>query len=464
MNILDKIIPKLPEVKGPEEKYLSFNIKLKWTLIILSAFYILSIVPLYGLGQNALSQFESLSILLGASFGSIMSLGIGPIVTASIVLQLLVGSEIIKLDTTTKEGRTKFQGVQKIASIFFIIFEAVVYVYLGGLAPALNQANFVILQLFLILQLFIGGIIVLFMDELLNKWGFGSGISLFIAAGVSSQIFIRIFSPLTRAGTFAFGAGESPVGQLWVFFLSLIGRNPREAFLAAALILFTILIFVVAVYAQSMKVEIPLSFGRIRGHGIRWPLKFIYTSNIPVILIAALFANIQLWARLLESWGHPLLGTFAGNVPTSGLVAWLFAPNLPAEILGGSFSPILLIKSLIYILAFVVGSIIFSVFWVQTSGMDASSQAKQIISSGLQVPGFRRDPRVIERLLQRYISPLTVMGAIVVGILASTADLLGALSSGTGILLTVMIIYRLYEDISRQHMTDMNPALRKMIE
>ncbi len=56
------------------------------------------------------------------------------------------------------------------------------------------------------------------------------------------------------------------------------------------------------------------------------------------------------------------------------------------------------------------------------------------------------------------------MGAMVVGFLAATADLLGALSSGTGILLTVMIIYRLYEDITRQHMVDMNPALRKMIE
>ena len=466
MSILDNLTKKLPEVKGPEEKYLSFNTKLKWTLIILSAFYILSVVPLYGLGQNALSQFESLSILLGASFGSILSLGIGPIVTASIVLQLLVGSEILKFDTTTKEGRAKFQGVQKIAAIFFIIFEAVIYVILGGLAPAsdLSQSTFFTIQLVLIFQLLVGGMIVLFMDEVLNKWGFGSGISLFIAAGVSSQIFVRILSPLTRAGTFAFSSGESPVGQLWVFLLSLIGRNPREAFLAALLIIFTILIFIVATYVQSMKVEIPLSFGRIRGHGIRWPLKFIYTSNIPVILIAALFANIQLWARLLESRGYPILGTFAGNVPVSGIVAWLFAPNLPAEILGGSFRPILILQSLVYISTFVIGSIIFSIFWVQTSGMNASSQAKQIINSGLQVPGFRRDQRVVERLLERYISPLTVMGAIVVGFLASTADLLGALSSGTGILLTVMIIYRLYEDISKQHMADINPVFRKMIE
>ena len=116
-----------------------------------------------------------------------------------------------------------------------------------------------------------------------------------------------------------------------------------------------------------------------------------------------------------------------------------------------------------YILLMVVGAVVFSIFWVQTSGMDAASQAKQIMASGLQVPGFRRDPRVIEQILKRYIMPLTVLGAVSVGVLAASADLLGALANGTGILLTVMIIYKLYEDIAQQHMMDMNPMMRKMM-
>jgi preprotein translocase subunit SecY len=95
--------------------------------------------------------------------------------------------------------------------------------------------------------------------------------------------------------------------------------------------------------------------------------------------------------------------------------------------------------------------------------MDARSQAKQIMSSGLQIPGFRRDQRVLERILGRYIFPLTIMGALTVGFLAASADLLGALSRGTGILLAVMIIYKLYEDVSKQHMMDMHPMLRKMM-
>ena len=111
----------------------------------------------------------------------------------------------------------------------------------------------------------------------------------------------------------------------------------------------------------------------------------------------------------------------------------------------------------------IIGSIIFSFFWVQTSGMDARSQAKQIMSSGLQIPGFRRDERILQHVLKRYITPLTIMGGSTVGLLAASADLLGALSRGTGILLAVMIIYKLYEAIAKEHMMDMHPSLRKMM-
>ena len=121
------------------------------------------------------------------------------------------------------------------------------------------------------------------------------------------------------------------------------------------------------------------------------------------------------------------------------------------------------VQAFTYILFMMAGAVLFSVFWVQTSGMDARSQAKQIMSSGLQIPGFRRDQRVLEKVLNRYIMPLTIMGGMAVGILAAVADISGALSRGTGILLTVMIIYKLYEEIAQQHMMDMNPAMRKMM-
>lgn len=467
MSLLTSILKFLPEVRKPTEKRLSFKQKLNWTLAVIVAFFFLSSLPLLGLGQNALGQFEQFSILLGASFGSLLSLGIGPIVTGSIVIQLLVGSGILKIDNTTPEGRAQFQGLQKFLTIFFIIFESLIYVFMGGLLPSqdlIGTGVYIPLKLFLVLQIFIGGYLVVLMDEVVSKWGFGSGVSLFIVAGVSSSIFIRAFSPLTSGGTLALGTGQGAVGQVWVFFSSLIGRNPTGAALALSTITSTILVFLFSVYAQSMKVEIPLSFGRVRGHGIRWPLRFLYTSNIPVILTAALIANIQLWARLLENWGHPLLGTFVGGRAATGLVTWIYPPNILQLIITGSFRFLDLAHMLSYTFFMIVGAVTFSVFWVQTSGMDSASQARQIISSGLQIPGFRRDPRVLEQILDRYIIPLTVMGAVAVGFLASAADFLGALTNGTSLLLSVMIIYKLYEDIAQHHMADMYPMLRNVME
>ncbi len=465
MSILDTILSNLPEVSGPEQRRLGFKEKLKWTGVILVLFFVLGLIPLFGLGQNSLSRFQYLSIILGAEFGSIISLGIGPIVTASIVLQLLNGSGILNMDLTTKEGKRRFQGFQKVLAIIFIIVEAAIYVFMGGLSPLPGHPSFFVLELLLIFQLILGGFLIMFMDEVVSKWGFGSGLSLFIAAGVSKTIFVRLLSPFTNAGILGWPFAEgAPVGKIFELFYALSIGDPTTAALALGTIVATAAVFAICVYAQAMKIEIPLSFGRIRGHGIRWPLNFLYTSNIPVILIAALIANIQLWARLLQNWGFPILGTFSGQVPASGFVSWIYAPNMLQRFFTGSFIFSDILHSLSYILFMVAGAVIFSVFWVQTSGMDARSQAKQIMASGLQIPGFRKDQRVLERLLERYIWPLTVMGGITVGVLAAVADLTDALGTGTGILLAVMIIYKLYEDIAKQHMMDMHPMMRKMME
>jgi len=454
------LLLNLPEVASPSERRLPFRQKLKWTAIVLLLFFVLGLIPLYGLGQNSLQQFQFLSIILGAEFGSIISLGIGPIVTASILLQLLNGSGVLKFDLTTPDGKRLFQGVQKGLVLAFILFEAAVYVYTGGLAPDAGGSNIA-----LVVQLSLGGLLILFMDEVVSKWGFGSGVSLFIAAGVSKEIMIRLLSPLTSSGGLAFTSGEAPVGALLAAFYFFVQGDFREVFVNLLVIGTTLLVFVMAVYAQSMKVELPLSFGRVRGHGIRWPLAFIYTSNIPVILTAALLANIQLFARLLQSRGFTFLGTTDPGGALTGFVSLINPVNIVNNLASGGLDiASVLPRVVVYTALMIGGAILFSLFWVRTAGIDARSQARQIMSSGLQIPGFRRDERVVESLLDRYIPALTVMGAIAVGFLAAFADVMGALTSGTGLLLTVMIVYKLYEEIARQHALDMNPMLRRFIE
>lgn len=467
--MIDKFAKYIPDVQKPTQQMVSFNTKLKWTLLILVIYFVLTLVPLFGLPAQETERFKMLSILIGATFGSLLSLGIGPIVTSSIVLQLLVGAEIVKIDMTSEDGRKKFQALQKVLSVIFIFLEGAIYVFLGGLTAAkfydsasasfisnfvegaveLSASQITSLKILLFVQVCIGGFLVMLMDDLLSKWGFGSGISLFIVAGVSRTIFIETFSWLRTTG------GEYYDGALLAIFQALSKGDVAVVLSNSLRIIFTLVVFAASVFLQALKIEIPLAPGRVRGFAIRWPLNFIYTSNIPVILTATLLANVSMVLGLIGRFTNQALDQFS---------VYFSGPNVVGALINNSFTTMLLIAALTYLVLMVGGSILFSLFWVKTSGMDPKSQANQILSSGLQIPGFRRDSKILERMLSRYIWPLTVMGGASVGLLAALADMTNALSRGTGILLSVMIVYKLYEDITKQHLNEMNPAVRKFIK
>jgi len=467
----------IPEVTKPAEKKVGFNVKLKWTLIILVTFFVLANIPLFGLSNNALERFEFLSTVLAADFGSIISLGIGPIVMASIILQLLTGAGIINIDTTTIEGKKFFQGVQKLLVFFFIVFEALIYVLMQGLQAAPGFAPL------LIFQLILGGLAIFYMDQVTTNWGFGSGVSLFIGAGVSWRLFTAAFQFINQQGKnclLDFNNTACP-GKIFVFIQSIINRYPIEAMSALAAIAATVIIFLIVVWAQSLKVEIPLSFGRLRGYSMKWPLSFFYASVIPVILTAALIANIQLFGGIIENAAMSCtleegcntagkiasyftwLGSFNQGQAVSGLAFWMGSTNVVDLFIKGGFLMKYLIQGITHILTFMILCTVFSIFWVKTSGMDSKAQAHKIASSGLQVAGFRQDERILESILDRYIMPLTVMGGAAIGLLAASTDLLGALVSGTAILLVIMIMFQFYQNIAQEHQMDMSPALKKFM-
>jgi preprotein translocase subunit SecY len=340
------------------------------------------------------------------------------------------------------------------------------------------------LEYLLIIQLILGGLAIFYMDELVQKWGFGSGVSLFIAAGISWRLITSAFQFVDQQGrNCLLGFKAVPCsGKVLILIQSVINRYPIELMSAAAAIISTVAIFLLVVWAQSLKIEVPLSFGRIRGYAIKWPLSFFYASVIPVIFTAALIANIQLFAGIIENAATPclsgtpcsglahfasyftFLGRFTGGQPISGLAFWLGSTNLLELFIRGGFLPIFLIQGITHTIAFMFFSTLFAVFWVKTSGMDAKNQAHNISASGLQVSGFRQDERIIESILDRYIMPLTIMGGLSIGLLASLTNLLGALVSGTAILLVIMIMFQFYQNIAQQHQMDMSPMMRKFVQ
>jgi preprotein translocase subunit SecY len=452
LHNFEGILTTLPEVERPRYA-LTFNEKLKWTGLILITYFILSETALYGLNPATIDLFANLRAVLAGSFGSIITLGIGPIVTGSIILQILVGGKLIDLDLANPQDQAIFQGTQKALAVIFTIFEAIVMVLMGALAPdptMVASNGYLPMVLLLVAQLTLGGILIIFMDEVISKWGFGSGIGLFIVAGVSSAIVIGSLNPFPP-----FEGVDEPAGLIPKFiYLITQGRGDATVLIPIA---GTLVVFAIVVYFETMRVEIPLTYGRFRGARGRYPLKFIYASNLPVIFASILMANVQLWARMLDRIGRPYLGTFVANQPINGLAFFMQRPN---PIGTTEFS---IFHALLYTVILIILSAVFSKFWVETAGMDSKTVAKQLQEGGMHIPGFRGDIRIIEKVLSKYIPPLTIVGGIVVGLLAAFADILGALGGGMGVLLTVGIVYQIYEQMAKDQLMEIHPMLKGIL-
>jgi preprotein translocase subunit SecY len=503
-SILYKLKPiyeRLPSIKKPDG-HVHFKTKMMWLILILILYFILTNVMIYGLDQKqTIDLFESYRAIMAGAQGSLMHLGIGPIVTGSIIMQLFVGAKIIKLDLKDDEDKAVYQGVQKFLVIVMIVVEAVPQVY-GYLIPsAALDANVGAdwAKILIIVQLCFGSYLVFLMDETVSKWGIGSGISLFIAAGVAQQMFTGTLNWMPVDSSLPTSLNNPPAGTVMktiYFFTNVSSGNMSGGYFERLLIqqpnpiialIGTLVIFFLVAYVESVRIELPLSHESARGARGRYPIKLLYASNIPVILIAAVLANVGMFAMLfwqnsffsnVPILGHnPLVGYYldsgGGSPQLAGGAAWYVStlgglqdwllPIFDARYLPEGKSLLQVISRLfIYLFVMIVGSILFAKFWIDTTNMGPKSVAEQIQNSGMQIPGFRRDPRVLEKVLERYIPVVTVLSGAIVGGIAAFADMLGTVgnSSGTGVLLAVGIMIQTYEAMGREQMMEMHPVLR----
>ncbi len=500
-SLLFKIKPlsdRLPSVKRPEG-HVHFRTKMMWVIVILVLYFVMTNVYLYGLDQSeSLDLFAQYRTIMAGASGSLLQLGIGPIVTASIIMQLFVGAKIIKLDLSKREDKACYQSVLKLLVIVMIVFEAIPQVF-GYLVPsdgAVDLLGSAGAKLLLIVQLFAGSYIIFMMDEVVSKWGIGSGISLFIAAGVAQALFTGALNWNPVDISSAVGLDNPPAGTIPRALYYIFNLSPEEMASGGYESLFlgspnpmialvgTLAIFLVVAYLESTRIELPLSHGNARGARGRYPIKLMYASNIPVILMSALLAIVSMTALLLYSnetlssipliGGNSAIGYFEPNSTTAagglawylsapqGLTDWLM-PILDPTTYGNGHNAIQnLAHCAIYFTVMVMGSILFAKFWVETTNLGPEAVANQIQRSGMQIPGFRRDPRVLKRVLERYIPTITIMSGAMVGALAAFADMVGTTgnASGTGVLLCVGIIIHFYEAIGREQMMEMNPVMR----
>lgn len=459
LHLIKPVMCILPEVASPDRK-IPFREKLLWTIVTLFIFLVCCQIPLYGVAASKTSDpFYWMRVILASNRGTLMELGISPIITSGLVMQLLAGSRIIEVNQSLKEDRALFNGAQKLFGILITIGEAIAYVVSGmyGDLNTLGAGNAILI----ILQLFAAGMVVIILDELLQKgYGLGSGISLFIATNICESIIWKAFSP-TTINT---GRGTEFEGALIALIHLMITKQNKvralkEAFYRSNLpnvtnLISTVLIFLVVIYFQGWRVDLPIKYAKYRGQQGKYPIKLFYTSNMPIILQTALVSNLYFLSQLLYNRYSSnilvrLLGVWkelkenpGNSVPVSGLAYYISPPQSFAEIASDP------IHAVFYILFILASCAVFSKTWIEVSGASPKDVAKQLRDQQLILKGHRNNSIVHE--LNRYIPAAAAFGGMCIGLLTVFADFLGAIGSGTGILLAVTIIYQYYEMFSNE--------------
>ena len=458
-KIVFKVEPYLPQVPKPKKK-ISLQTKLLWSGICLLIYMIMGQTPLFGATAPEFDFLQFARVIFASQQGTLVELGIGPIVTSGLLMQLLRGSDILKFDFKKPEERGIFQTATKLVTYVVIVAESIVYaiaVYGPGVAEPY-------VMYVMIGQLMAASIIIMFLDELIQKgWGLGSGISLFIMAGVSQQILWSLFSPLPAGdggmiGIFPY-IGQSIIeGDLGnVFFRS----NQLPSIFGLFL---TVGILLILVFTQGMKIEIPIVSTKYRGFAAVYPIKLMYVSNIPVILASALTANAVFMFQMLWANTNPRNNNFFMNIlaqfdPTSpstpiGGIIYYITPPRGLEL--ALLDPMRAVGYVLFMIGIVV---VFGKLWVELGGLSPKTAAQNLLDADVQIPGFRRSNKPVEALLNKYIPSVTIIGSMILGLLAGVSDVLGVFGSGIGILLMVDILINYYTQLVREHVEVVMPRL-----
>jgi len=464
-RIVAKAEPYLPQVPKPKRK-IPLQTKLLWCGACVAIYMVMGQTPLFGATTPEFDFLAFARVIFASQQGSLVELGIGPIVTAGLLMQLLRGSDILKFDFKRPEERGIFQTATKMLTYFVIVIEGAVYAW-AVYGPNIQDPT--ILGV-IIGQLIGASIIVMFMDELIQKgWGLGSGISLFIACGVAQQILWSLFSPLAAGdggsiGIFPFIIQQAQLGMLfeWTGFMDVFFRSNQLP--SIFVLLLTIAILLILVYTQGMKVEIPIVSTKYRGFAATYPIKLMYVSNIPVILASALTANAvfmgqMLWSQLNPRNASPffnILGQFdptSPSTPIGGIVYYITPPR------GLDLVALDPMRGVLYVLFMIGIVVIFGKLWVELGGLSSKKAAQNLLDADVVIPGFRRSNKPVEMLLNKYIPSVTILGSVILGLIAGVSDILGVFGSGIGLLLTVDILINYYNQLVREKVEIVMPRL-----
>jgi preprotein translocase subunit SecY len=385
---------------------------------------VLSAIPIPGIDAAQLSLFLAnnqffglLNLFSGGGLAnlSLVMLGVGPYITASIVMQLMTMMSP-KLKAMYQEegeaGRTKFAQYSRFLTLPIAAVQGISFLILlerQGVLPALSPFQFGI-NLMIIIA---GSMLLMWIGELISEYGLGNGVSVVIFAGIVAGLPSAISQTL-----FSFEAAQLPMYLM---------------FLAAGL---AVIAAVVAITEAERPV--PVTYAK-RVRGMKFfggastylPLRLNQAGVIPIIFALSFLLLPQMFGTFFQASSIPWLASTAAVILGFIQNQWLY---------GGIY----------FALVF-----LFTYFYTAVT-FEPTQIAENLQRNGAFIPGIRPGGHTSD-YLARTITRITFVGALFLGVIAvlpiAVQNLTGIQNlaiGGTGLLIVVSVVLDIARRIDAQ--------------
>lgn len=385
---------------------------------------VLAAIPIPGIDAAQLSLFLSnnqffglLNLFSGGGLSnlSLVMLGVGPYITASIVMQLMtmmVPSLKAMYQEEGEAGRAKFAQYSRLLSLPIAALQGISFLIIlerQGVLPALTPLQFGIN----LVAIVAGSMLLMWIGELISEYGLGNGVSIVIFAGIVAGLPAAISQTL-----FAFEAAQIPVYLMFV---------------AAALA-----VIAAVVTITEAERPIPVTYAKqIRGSRMTsggstyLPLRLNQAGVIPIIFALSFLLLPQMFGTFFQASSIPWLASAASVMLGFVQNQWLY---------GGIY----------FALVF-----LFTYFYTAVT-FEPNSIAENLQRNGAFIPGIRPGSHTSDHLA-RTITRITFVGALFLAVIAVMPLIVQNLTGiqnlaigGTGLLIVVSVILDITRRIDAQ--------------
>lgn len=386
--------------------------------------------------SNLLSFIDVLSGGALANF-SIMLIGLGPYINASIIMQLLTKA-IPKLEALNNEGeygRKKINQYTRMLALPLAIIQSIGAIYLvrqsaasiGGLGDI--TANTSIGQWMVMVSALTGAsMLLMWLGELITEEGVGNGISLIITVGIVSQL------PQTIAQLISASSASS--GGNWnIFGITIHHAQIWHVGLAiTAITAVTVAVVKLNEAARNITIHYAKRIQGNRTYGgvtTRLPIKLITAGVVPIIFAVAFLSVPSFVGQILQGAQSANLQQLGNN-----LISWFQTPSAQTFAQGGW-------QAYIYPVTYFLLVFIFTFFYTSIT-FNTKEIAENLQKQGGFIEGVRSGAKT-EKYLGKIVNRLTFFGALALGVLAilpivAQAFLTANVAlSGTSILILVAV-------------------------